>query len=247
MSEKNQQIALVTGASRGIGFVIATALSQAGYTVVGTATSESSVASMQAKFKSHHIEGLCLPLDLADAEAPKALLDAIKSHFDSSPSILINNAGITQDGLLMRMSEAQWRSVQSVNLDGTFRMMKTFARPMMRKKFGRMINLSSIVAFTGNMGQANYVAAKAGVIGLTKVAALEFAGVGITVNAIAPGFIETDMTSILSDEQKTMILGKIPLKRMGKPDEIASVVRFLCDHAYITGQTIHVNGGMYFD
>jgi 3-oxoacyl-[acyl-carrier protein] reductase len=240
----SSQQALVTGASRGIGRAIALALGAAGANVVGTATSEDGAAAISAYMQENTIAGRGAVLNTADAASIDALLTDMKA---AMPTILVNNAAITRDNLLMRMNDDEWDSVIQTNLTGVFRLCKACIRPMMKAKGGRIINISSVVGLTGNPGQANYVATKAGIIGFTKSLAKEIGSRGITANAIAPGFIDTDMTKALPEEQRAMLLQNIPLGRAGLPDDIANAVLFLASPAaaYITGETIHVNGGMY--
>ena len=240
------QIALVTGASRGIGAAIAQELGKQGATVIGTATSKSGAESISETLKIAGIKGLGLALDVNDASQIEAVLKRIATDF-SDVSILVNNAGITKDTLLMRMSEADWDAVISTNLKSVFRMSQAVLRPMMKARVGRIINISSVVGYMGNAGQTNYAAAKAGMSGFTKSLAAEVGSRNITVNCVAPGFIKTDMTAELPDAIKIKMLERIPLGRLGSVNEIAATVAFLASKnaAYITGETIHVNGGMY--
>jgi len=240
------QIALVTGASRGIGRAIALGLGKQGATVIGTATSEAGADNISSYLKAESIKGRGLILNVADPESTAACVKQVTEEF-GSPDILVNNAGITRDNLLMMMKDDQWGEIINTNLNSIFRMSKAVIRPMMKKRNGRIINISSVVGATGNPGQTNYAAAKAGLIGFSKSLAREIGSRNITVNAVAPGFIDTDMTRELSDEQKDNLTVQIPLGRLGSPDDIAAVVVFLASPsaAYITGETIHVNGGMY--
>jgi len=240
------QIALVTGASRGIGRAIALGLGKQGATVIGTATSEAGADNMSSYMKTEGIKGRGLMLNVADPESTAACVKQVSDEF-GSPDILVNNAGITRDNLLMMMKDDQWDDIINTNLNSIFRMSKAVIRPMMKKRNGRIINISSVVGATGNPGQTNYAAAKAGLIGFSKSLAREIGSRNITVNSVAPGFIDTDMTRELSDEQKDKLTAQIPLGRLGNPDEIAAAVVFLASPsaAYITGETIHVNGGMY--
>lgn len=233
-----KKIALVTGASRGIGRAIAQQLVDQGITVVGTATTEAGAAKIN-EF------AIGLVLDVTSQESIDNML-AIMEERVGLPSILVNNAGVTSDNLFMRMKDEEWNNVIDANLSSVFRMVRSCIRPMLKARWGRIVNISSVVAFTGNAGQANYAAAKAGMIGLTKSIAQEVASRGITVNAVAPGFIETDMTKDLPPEQQEKLLQQIPMGRMGQAMDIALAVQFLVsDNAsYITGETIHVNGGM---
>lgn len=239
----DQKIALVTGASRGIGAAIATRLANDGYRVVGTATGEKGLEAITAALGD---SGTALQLDLSNDESIESLFAALDEK-DLAPSILVNNAGITRDNLLLRMKEDEWSSVIDANLSGNFKMCKRVVRAMMKARFGRIVNITSVVGATGNAGQANYAAAKAGVIGFTKSLARELAARSITVNAVAPGFIETDMTAVLDEKQRESILASVPAGRLGSAQEVASVVAFLVSDqaAYVTGETIHVNGGMY--
>jgi 3-oxoacyl-[acyl-carrier protein] reductase len=237
------QVALVTGASRGIGKEIALKLVAAGAKVVGTATSEKGADAISAYLGDN---GKGFVLNVTEADSVTDLFKAIKDAF-GDVDILINNAGITRDNLMMRMKEEDWDAIIDTNLTSIFRISKTALRPMMKKRHGRIINIGSVVGSTGNPGQANYCAAKAGVIGFSKALAKEVASRGITVNTVAPGFIDTDMTKALNDEQKEAIFANIPASRLGQPDEIASAVLFLAtkEAGYITGETLHVNGGMH--
>ncbi len=240
------QIALVTGASRGIGRAIALGLGKQGATVIGTATSEAGADNISSFLKDEGIKGRGLMLNVADPESTTACVKQVTDEF-GSPDILVNNAGITRDNLLMMMKEDQWDDIINTNLNSIFRMSKAVIRPMMKKRNGRIINISSVVGATGNPGQTNYAAAKAGLIGFSKSLAREIGSRNITVNSVAPGFIDTDMTRELSEEQKDNLTVQIPLGRLGSPDEIAAAVVFLASPsaAYITGETINVNGGMY--
>jgi 3-oxoacyl-[acyl-carrier protein] reductase len=241
----NSQIALVTGASRGIGAAIAQELGRQGAIVIGTATSESGAAAISEALKAANIQGMGLALDVNDATQIEATLKTISSTF-GEVSILINNAGITRDTLLMRMKDEDWDAVISTNLTSVFRMSQAVLRPMMKARTGRIISISSVVGHMGNAGQANYAAAKAGMTGFTKSLAAEVGSRGITVNCVAPGFIDTDMTAELPEPIKTKMLERIPLGRLGAVNEIAATVAFLASSnaGYITGETIHVNGGM---
>ena len=240
------QIALVTGASRGIGQAIAHALGIQGATVIGTATTEAGAKNISASLEAESIKGRGMVLNVADTDSTTQCLKQITDEF-GAPDILVNNAGITRDGLLMMMKDDQWDEIINTNLNSIFRMSKAVIRPMMKKRSGRIINISSVVGATGNPGQTNYAAAKAGLIGFSKSLAREIGSRNITVNTVAPGFIDTDMTRELSQQQKDSLTSQIPLGRLGNPDEIAAAVVFLASPsaAYITGETIHVNGGMY--
>ena len=245
MSLENQ-ITLVTGASRGIGAAIAQTLGQQGAVVVGTATSESGADRITAALKEAGVKGKGIALDVNNAEQIDAVLKEIATEY-GTVGILVNNAGITKDTLMMRMSEDDWDTVISTNLSSIYRMSKAVLRPMMKARKGRIISISSVVGHMGNAGQANYAAAKAGMTGFSKSLASEVGSRGITVNCVAPGFIETDMTAKLPEDIKTQMLARVPVGRLGNVNEIAATVAFLAspNAAYISGETIHVNGGMY--
>ncbi|MGR8979923.1 MAG: 3-oxoacyl-ACP reductase FabG [Gammaproteobacteria bacterium] len=238
-----KQIALVTGASRGIGKAIAERLAGDGFFVIGTATTETGADAISSYLAE---SGKGLKLDVADAESIDEVIKTINDEF-GPPTVLVNNAGITRDNLLMRMKDEEWNAIINTNLTSVFRMSKAVLRGMMKAKTGRIINISSVVGSTGNAGQANYAAAKAGMVGFTKSLAKEVGSRHITVNTVAPGFIDTDMTKELSDDIKNELLSSIPLARLGEPEEIAHTVSFLASEgaSYITGETIHVNGGMF--
>ena len=240
------QVALVTGASRGIGAAIAQALGKQGATVIGTATSAGGAENIAASLKAAGIAGIGVALDVNDAAQIDSVLAEVTANF-GDVSILINNAGITRDTLLMRMKAEDWDSVISTNLTSVYRMSQAVLRPMMKARVGRIISISSVVGHMGNAGQTNYAAAKAGMAGFTKSLAAEVGSRNITVNCVAPGFIETDMTAELHEDIKTKMLERVPLGRLGNVNEIAATVAFLASPsaAYITGETIHVNGGMY--
>lgn len=240
------QIALVTGASRGIGAAIAQALGEQGAIVVGTATTSSGADHITQALQQAHIQGLGMALDVNNSEQIESVIQQIQQQF-GDVSILVNNAGITKDTLLMRMSEQDWDSVISTNLSSVYRLSQAVLRPMMKARGGRIINISSVVGHMGNAGQANYCATKAGVTGFTKSLAHELGSRNITVNCVAPGFIDTDMTKALSEEHRQALLQHIPLARLGSDRDIAAAVVFLASPAaaYITGETLHVNGGMY--
>lgn len=242
----NNQIALVTGASRGIGQAIALELGAQGATVIGTATSEAGAQAISDSFSQAGIKGKGLMLNVTQQESVDAVLNAIKAEF-GAPTILVNNAGITRDNLLMRMKEDEWSDIIDTNLTSIYRLSKACLRDMMKARAGRIINIASVVGAMGNPGQTNYTAAKAGMIGFSKSLAREVGSRGITVNAVAPGFIDTDMTRELPDEQKAALLNGIPLGRLGDPKDIAHAVAFLASTGagYISGETIHVNGGMF--
>jgi len=239
------EIALVTGASRGIGAAIADALAGAGALVVGTATSD---AGAQAIGETLGRRGRGLVLDIGDDESVQNALKDMQGN-EGSPTIVVNNAGITRDNLLMRMKADEWDDVLSTNLSGVYRVCKASLRGMMKAKRGRIINIASVIGVMGNAGQANYAAAKAGIIGFSKSLAREIGSRNITVNVVAPGFIDTDMTRVLPEEQRDSMLAQVPLGRLGDGDDIASAVLFLASPAgaYVTGETLHVNGGMLMD
>lgn len=240
------EIALVTGASRGIGKAIALRLGKDGATVIGTATSESGAENITAYLKENAINGMGLALNVTDQSSIESVIETINKEF-GAPSILVNNAGITRDNLLMRMKQDEWDDIIDTNLTSVYRLSKSCMRAMTKAKKGRIISISSVVGAAGNAGQTNYAAAKAGLLGFTKSLARELGARGVTVNAVAPGFIDTDMTKALPDAQREALLKGIPLNRLGQPEEIAAAVAFLAspDAAYITGETLHVNGGMY--
>lgn len=240
------EIAFVSGASRGIGKEIALELGRQGAKVVGTATSEEGAGKITAYLKENGIEGMGVMMDVTDSASIDAALKQVEASY-AAPSILINNAGITRDNLLMRMKDEEWEDIINTNLNSIFRLTKACLRPMSKAKKGRIISIASVVGVSGNAGQANYAAAKAGVIGFSKSLAREVGSRGITVNVVAPGFIDTDMTRALPEAQREALLGQIPLARLGESAEIAKAVAFLASPgaAYITGETLHVNGGMY--
>lgn len=243
------EIALVTGASRGIGQAIALELGSKGATVIGTATSAKGAEAISAYLKDNEIKGQGLVLNVTDVDSISAALKEISDSWSSSPTILINNAGITRDNLLMRMKEDEWDDIMDTNLTSLYRMTKACLRPMMKARAGRIITIGSVVGATGNPGQCNYAAAKAGAMGFSKALAREIGSRGITVNVVAPGFIDTDMTQALPEEQRKALMTQIPLGRLGQVDEIAHAVAFLAsaEARYITGQTLHVNGGMHMN
>lgn len=242
----SDKVVLVTGASRGIGAAIAHAFAQKGAIVVGTATSSAGADKITQAIQATGNRGVGLVLDVCNADHIEQLLKHVQEQF-GAVAILVNNAGITEDNLILRMRSEQWDHVIDTDLNSVYRTTKGCLRAMMKARWGRVINITSVVGITGNPGQANYCAAKAGVIGFTKSVAIEMAGVGITVNAVAPGFIQTDMTDALNEKQQAAIMSQIPAKKLGKPVDIAHVALFLAsdEAAYITGQTLHVNGGMY--
>jgi len=240
------EVALVTGASRGIGAAIAQALAEQGAVVVGTATTPAGAEAIGRRLADLGARGKGMVLDVADPASVDAVVKGVTDEF-GTVTILVNNAGITRDNLLMRMKDEEWQSILDTNLTSIYRLSKACLRGMTKARKGRIINIASVVGATGNAGQTNYAAAKAGMIGFTKSLAREVGSRGVTVNAVAPGFIDTDMTRALNEEQRGALLASIPLGRLGAPGEIASVVAFLASPAaaYITGETIHVNGGMY--
>lgn len=240
------KIALVTGASRGIGRAIALALGREGATVIGTATSENGAEQITQALKQAGIEGSGLVLNVADQASIDNTMKIVKEKF-GMPAILVNNAAVTQDNLFLRMKDEEWDKVIETNLSSIFRVTKACIRDMLKARWGRVINVGSVVGTTGNAGQVNYAAAKAGLIGFTKSLAQEIGSRDITVNAISPGFIDTDMTRELPEDQRNALISRIPMQRMGSPEDIAASVVFLASDAagYITGQTLHVNGGMY--
>jgi len=240
------EIAFVSGASRGIGMEIALELGRQGAIVVGTATSESGAENISKYLKENKIKGEGVAMNVTDQASIDAALKQIEDAY-GAPSILVNNAGITRDNLLMRMKDEEWDAILNTNLSSIYRLSKACLRAMMKARKGRIISIASVVGVSGNAGQTNYAAAKAGVIGFSKSLAREVGSRGITVNVVAPGFIDTDMTRALPDAQREALLSQIPLARLGQPAEIAKAVAFLASPgaAYITGETIHVNGGMY--
>jgi 3-oxoacyl-[acyl-carrier protein] reductase len=245
MSE-SEKVALVTGATRGIGRAIALALGQQGHTVIGTATSTEGAERISAAFAAAGMKGKGVVLNVADAESITETIAAINAEF-GAPQIVVNNAGITRDNLMLRMKDDEWGDVINTNLSAIFRVTKACLKGMTKARWGRIINISSVVGSMGNPGQANYAAAKAGLEGFSRALAAEIASRNITVNAIAPGFIETDMTQALPEAQRELLLKQVPAGRLGQPEDIASAVAFLASDAasYITGTTLHVNGGMY--
>lgn len=242
----NSQIAIVTGASRGIGRAIGLRLATEGHMVIGTATSESGAAAITDAFAAAGGSGCGRVLDVANTDSIDAFIKSVETEF-GVPTILVNNAGITRDNLLLRMRDEEWDDIMRTNLSSVFRLSKACLKGMMKARGGRIVNITSVVGATGNAGQANYAAAKAGIVGFTKSLAKEVGSRNITVNCVAPGFIDTDMTRGLPEEHKKALLTGIPLGRLGLPEEIAGAVAFLCsaDGGYITGETLHVNGGMY--
>jgi 3-oxoacyl-[acyl-carrier protein] reductase len=241
-------VAIVTGASRGIGEGIAQALAKAGATVIGTATSEKGAEAISKAIADAGAKGSGRVLDVRDAAQCAAFVEKVQADF-GSVAILVNNAGITRDNLLARMKDEEWDEIQATNLKAVFLLSRAVLRGMMKARSGRIVNVTSVVAFTGNAGQANYAAAKAGMVGFSKSLAREVGSRSITINCVAPGFIETDMTRALASDQVKKLVENIPLGRLGRVDDIAQAVLFLCSPAaaYITGATLHVNGGMHMD
>ena len=241
----NGAVALITGASRGIGAAICDTLALNGAMVIGTATSPNGAAAITDWLKALRVQGTGMPLDVTDANAAQTCINSIAEQF-GAVSILVNNAGITRDNLFMRMKDDEWDDVIATNLSSVYRMCKLVVKPMVKARKGRIINISSVVGITGNAGQVNYSASKAGLLGMTRSLARELGSRSITINAVAPGFIESDMTNALPEEQKDKLKGEIALGRLGTPDDIAQTCLFLASDAasYITGQTISVNGGM---
>ena len=248
MSTLEGQIALVTGASRGIGRAIAVALARAGATVVGTATSQSGADSFSQELQANALQGTGIAMNVNDAAQVEAGLAAVQKE-RGEITILVNNAGITRDNLLMRMKEEEWDEIMATNLKSIYRLSKAVVRGMMKARYGRIINITSVIGAMGNAGQTNYAAAKAGAVGFSKALAREVGSRNITVNCVAPGFIDTDMTRALAEEQRKGLLTQIPLGRLGHVEDIASAVVFLAGPgaSYITGCTLHVNGGMHMD
>lgn len=240
------KIALVTGATRGIGKAIALQLASQGATVIGTATSESGAEQIKANLSDVGNAGTGIVLDVSSAESVDAAIAQINEQF-GAPTILVNNAGITRDNIMLRMKEDEWDAVINTNLTSIYRVSKAVLRGMTKARWGRIINISSVVGTMGNAGQANYAAAKAGVEGFSRSLAREVGSRGITVNSVAPGFIDTDMTKELSDDHKAAMLSAVPVQRLGQPEEISAAVGYLASDAagYVTGETLHVNGGMY--
>ena len=246
MTEKNTiQVALVTGASRGIGASIAVELAKNNMLVIGTATSNKGVGAIEENFKLNKQNGIGLVLDVNDNKSIESLISHVEENYGNI-SILVNNAGITKDTLLMKMKDEDWDEVMNTNLKSVFKLSQSVIRKMMKNRYGRIINISSVVGHSGNAGQTNYTAAKAGMSGFTKSLAQEVGSRGITVNCVAPGFIDTEMTRSLPEEYKNQLISKIPLGKLGSPNDIANAVAFLASEnaSYITGETLHINGGM---
>ena len=242
----DSKTALVTGASRGIGRAIAEHLAAAGFTVVGTATSDNGAQAIGEYLQAAGNDGCGMKLDVGSDDSVEAVIKAVNERF-GAPLVLVNNAGITRDNILMRMKADEWSDVVNTNLNALYRVSKACLRGMTKARWGRIVNITSVVGSMGNIGQSNYAATKAGAEGFSRALARELGSRAITVNSVAPGFIDTDMTRELGDEQRDAMLGQIPLGRLGKPEEIAALVAFLCSDAagYITGETLHINGGMY--
>lgn len=246
MTTLEGEIALVTGASRGIGQAIARELGRRGATVIGTATTDVGAEAISRDWRDRNVKGCGLRLDVTDATAVETAIKAITQEF-GAPTVLINNAGVARDNLLLRMKEEEWTTVLNTDLTSVYRLSKAVLRGMMKAQRGRIVNITSVIGATGNAGQTNYAAAKAGIIGFTKSLAREIGSRNITVNAVAPGAIATDMTRDLPEAQRQALIGTIPLQRLGEPQDIADAVAFLVslEAAYITGETLHVNGGMH--
>ena len=243
----NKKIALITGATRGIGLAIAKEMAKQDYIVLGTGTSDNSINLLKNELDANNIEGKAYKLNIKDQESINDLFKTINEDYSDTPDILINNAGITNDNLLIRMDDNQWFDTIETNINSLYKISKIFVKPMIKKRKGRIICISSVVASTGNAGQTNYVTSKSGMVGFCKSLAKEVATRGITVNCVSPGFIETDMTDKLNDAQKEQIYKNIPVNKMGRPEDIAYAVSFLASDSasYITGETINVNGGLY--
>ncbi len=243
----NKKIALITGATRGIGLAIAKEMSKHDYIVLGTGTSDNSINLLKKELEANNIEGKAYKLDIKDQDSINSLFESINEDYSDTPDILVSNAGITNDNLLIRMDDNQWFDTIETNINSLYKISKIFVKPMIKKRKGRIICISSVVASTGNAGQTNYVTSKSGMVGFCKSLAKEVATRGITVNCVSPGFIETDMTDKLNDAQKEQISKNIPVNKMGKAEDIAYAVSFLASDkaSYITGETINVNGGLF--
>lgn len=243
---QTSKVALVTGSSRGIGHAIALGLGQTGVTVVGTATTEEGANKITSAFEQQNIQGFGVVMNVADQHSINQAMASIKERY-SMPVILVNNAGVTEDNIMLRMKDEEWTKVIETNLNSLYRVTRACLRDMIKARWGRIINIGSVVGTTGNVGQVNYATAKAGLIGFSKALALEVGSRDVTVNVVSPGFIDTDMTRKLTEEQREALIQRIPLQRIGKVEDISSAVSFLASDAagYITGQTLHINGGMY--
>ncbi len=248
MAELNDKIVLVTGASRGIGYAILKSFAEAGATVVGTATTEENVAKLEANLKAQKISATGIVMNVTDPASITSAMANIIADI-GQPAILVNNAGITRDNIMLRMKDDEWNNVIETNLNSVYRVTKACLRGMLKMRWGRIISITSVIGCTGNSGQANYAAAKAGIIGFSKSLAHELASRNITVNTVAPGFIDTDMTKEIDEKHKEIVLQQIPMGRIGTPEDIAAAVRFLASEGanYITGTTLHVNGGMFME
>lgn len=242
----DNQVALVTGASRGIGLGIAQTLQKAGAFVIGTATTQEGADRLNTLLSAEN-KGFALPLDVKNPESIETLLQTIQDRTEQTPSILVNNAGITRDNLFMRMKDEEWNDIIDTNLTGVYRLTRALIKSMIKARYGRIISIGSVVGSSGNAGQANYAAAKAALGGFSRALAQEIGSRNITVNVVAPGFIDTDMTKALSEDQRKGLLDKVPVPRLGSPEDIASAVLFLAskEAGYVTGTTLHVNGGLY--
>lgn len=247
MKNLTDKLTLITGASRGIGQATLLQLANQGAIVIGTATTQEGADKITESLKSHDLAGVGLVLNLQDKNSIEFLMKEIAERFNRPVEILVNNAGITRDNLMLRMKDAEWDDIIQTNLNGVFHLVKACLRDMLKNRWGRIISVSSVVAMMGNVGQANYAAAKAGVIGFSKSLAVEVASRNITVNVVAPGFIDTDMSQAIPQEYKEKLYERIPMGRVGRPEEIANVIAFLAspEASYITGETIQVNGGLY--
>lgn len=243
------KLALITGASRGIGKATLLSLAQTGIPVIGTATTAAGAEKITTELAAQNLPGQGMQLQVEESSSIAALFSAIEEKYNTLPTILVNNAGVTRDNLFLRMTDEEWEKTLNTNLTGVYHLTKACIRHMIKQRWGRIIQISSVSAFMGNPGQVNYAASKAALVGFSKSLATEIAARGITCNVVAPGFIETDMTNILPEAQKKQLLERIPMKRIGHPEEIAEMIIFLASEksSYITGQTFHVNGGLYMD
>ena len=245
---QTSKVALVTGASRGIGHSIALALGHNGLTVIGTATTEEGANKITKGFEEKNIQGFGVVMNVTEQDSIDQAISIIKERY-SMPVVLVNNAGVTKDNIMLRMKDEEWNTVIETNLNSLYRVTRACLRDMIKARWGRIINIGSVVGSIGNMGQVNYATAKAGLLGFTKALALEVGSRDVTVNAVSPGFIDTDMTRKLTDDQREALIQRIPLQRIGSPENIAAAVVFLVSEGagYITGQTLHINGGMYMN